>query len=128
MEDRIEAEFREIRGIIEESLVGETVHTLAQQKPNQIIDADRDVLIVRARTEGRIPWEWIKDVYELLVRKGEIDRKDVQEGESRVRGGFRSSFIFALLARFAHVEVRTNPIRLSYHEPQGPMQLAETDE
>ncbi|MFO8192915.1 MAG: hypothetical protein R6U08_09185 [Bacillota bacterium] len=124
MDDRVDIEFREIRVIIAERLVGETIRTLARQKPNLIVDADEEGVTVRARTEGSVPWEWIEDVYEILVQEGEIEAKDLQQGELRVRGGFRSSFIFALLAQFAHVEPRVNPIGLTYREPHGPIRLA----
>lgn len=122
-EDTIETEFQQIREIIEESLIGETVYTLARHRPNDILDADEDGLTVRARTESEVPWEWIEGVYEALVHLEAIEPKDVQRGEFRVRGGFRSSFIFALLARFAHIEPRTNPIRLIYREPPGAIRL-----
>ena len=47
MEDIIENEFRQIREIIEESLVGETIYTLAQSKPNHIVAADEKYLLVK---------------------------------------------------------------------------------
>jgi hypothetical protein len=126
---KIDAEFEQIRAIIEDSLVGETVHTLAQRKPNQILDSDDEGLTVLARTESKVRWDWIKDVYEALCRLGEIEPQDVQKGEFQTPGGYRGAFIFALLARFAHVEARTKPRRkLIYHEPEGPIRLRKGSE
>lgn len=124
MPDKIEAKFKQIKETIEESLVGEIICTLAQCRPNQVIDADQEGLTVSARTETKAAWDWIKGVHKILVRREEIERKDLQEGGSRVRGGFRSSFIFALLVQFAHIEVRTSPrIALIYHQPKDSLRL-----
>jgi len=124
----LDAEFEEIRAIVEESLVGETIYTLAQGKPNQILDSDNEGLTVLARTESTVRWVWIRDVYEALCHLGEIEAKDVQEGEFQTPGGYRNAFIFALLARFAHVEARTDPRRMIYHQPDGPIRLEDAGE
>jgi len=125
---RIDAEFRRIREIIQTSLVGVTIYTLARSKPNRIVDADEEGLTVVARSESKVRWEWIKDVYEALCHLREIESEDVQEGEFQTQGGYRCAFIFPLLARFAHIEARTKPRgRLIYHEPQGPIQLGDAE-
>ena len=124
MEDRIEEEFRQIREIIEKSLVGETVYTLAQSKPNHIVDADEEGLTVRARTEREVGWELVRAVYRAVVHLGEIGKKDVQQGKFADPRVYRCAFIFPLLARFAHIESRTNPLGLIYHEPHGAIRLS----
>ena len=124
MEDRFEDEFRKIRAIIEESLVGETIYTLAWGKPNHIVDADEEGLTVRARTESKVGWELVRAVYRAVVHLGEIGKKDVQQGEFADPRVYRCAFIFPLLARFAHIESRTNPLGLIYHEPHGTICLS----
>ena len=125
MEDRIEAEFSQIRRIIGESLVGETVHTLGQRKPNHIVEADENGLMVRARTEHLITWEEVRAVYRALVHLGETGKEDVQKGVFADPPVYRCSFIFALLARFAHIESRTGQTGLVYQEPRGVIRLRE---
>lgn len=127
-QSRIDSEFRQIRAIIEDSVVGETIFTLAQRKSNQILDSDDEGLTVLARTESKVRWEWIRDVYDALYHLRQIEPKDVQEGEFQTPGGYRGAFIFALLARFAHIEARTDPRRLIYHKPKGPIRLRDTGE
>jgi hypothetical protein len=123
-QSRIDAEFEEMRAIIERSLMGETVYTLSQGKPNRILESDDEGLTVLARTESKVRWTWIKDVYEALYHLGEIESEDVQEGEFQTPGGYRGAFIFALLARFSHIEARTKPRRgLIYHQPEGRIRL-----
>jgi len=124
MEDRIEDEFRQIREIIEESLLGETVYTLAWSKPNHIVDADEEGLTVRADKEREVRWELVRAVYRAAAHLGEIGTKDVQKGEFADPPVYRCSFIFSLLARFAHIESRTNPLGLIYHEPHGTICLS----
>jgi len=128
LQSMVDAEFRQIKEIVRASLVGKTIYTLVQAKPNRIIDADDEGLTVAARNERKLPWEWIKDVYKALCHLGEIESKDVQEGEFRSRGGYRCAFVFPLLAQFAHIEAHIKPRRrLVYHKPEGPIQLYYTE-
>ncbi|MBE9507113.1 MAG: hypothetical protein IMY86_03615, partial [Chloroflexi bacterium] len=129
LQSDIEAEFRQIQEIVRASLVGKTIYTLVQAKPNRIIDADDEGLTVAARNVRKLPWEWIEDVYKALRHLGEIEAKDVQEGEFRGPGGFRCAFVFPLLARFAHIEAHIKPRRrLVYHKPEGTIHLSDAAE
>lgn len=125
--DRISTEFQQIRDLIQDSLVGKTIYTLGRNKPNRIISADEEGLSVRARNTRKVLWRWIKGVYEALVRLGSIGREDVQDGEYQNPDGYRSSFVFPLLAQFSHIDVSTKPrIQLTYREPTGSVSLKST--
>lgn len=127
LEDRISTEFQQIRDLIQGSLVGKTIYTLGRRKPNRIISADEEGLSVKARNTRKVVWGWIKGVYEALVRLGSIKREDVQAGEYRNPGGYRSSFIFPLLAQFSHIDASTKPrIQLTYRKPTESVSLKST--
>lgn len=117
-------EFSQMQMLIQAELIGNTIYTPGGQA-NRIVMADENGLTVATRSgEDQIPWAWIKGVYDVLRQLGAIERKDVQEGEHKVRGGFRSAFIFGLLARFGHVMAQTEPrAHLVYRPPQGGIRL-----
>jgi hypothetical protein len=123
----VEAELQQIQAIVQVSLVGQTIHTLTG-RPNRIAEVDDEELtVITEKGEGKVLWEWVQSVYKALRRLGRIERKDVQKGPWRTVGGFRSAFIFGLLARFAHIEAHTKPrIGLAYHKPEGDVRLLDS--
>jgi len=135
-ESAIEAEFRQIQEIVRSSLVGKTVHTLVRHKPNRITGADEEGLTVvteksiakAGKDVPKVPWEWIRKVYERLCDLGRVDYQVLQEGALRSQVGFRKAFIFALLSQFAHIEGHKKPrSSLTYHKPEGAVRLRDAE-
>jgi hypothetical protein len=52
MEEKIKAEFQQIKSIIQESLVGETIYTLGRECPNRILKTDDLGISVHARSDS----------------------------------------------------------------------------
>ena len=102
---------------IAEDLQGRTIPTLAQARPNAIIDVSAEGITVRAKSVQLVRWEWVDEVIDALARSGEVTGVDLRK--KRVTGGFRSAFIFALLARtpFARAEVDRGVVRLKLASP-----------
>jgi hypothetical protein len=125
----VEGEFRQMKALIQSSLVGRKICTLTGS-PNHITETTDEGLIVTTESGTDIvPWQWIDEVYQVLCQLGTVERKTIKEGPHRTQGVFRSSFIFGLLALFTHVEAQTEPrIALVYKEPSGEIQLREVGE
>jgi len=94
-------------------LKGETLKTLAQKKPFDVVEIRARELIVRPCSTGRdrpIPREAIEGAFEELATHGEITRADIRE-----RYSDRSpAYITALLASLPGVTFSLKPIRLRY--------------
>ena len=78
------------------SLEGSTINTLARGKPNTVLAVDDEGIMVRARTERLVTWETVDSVIDALLLDGAVRGQDLRA--SGVAGGFRSAFIFSLLA------------------------------
>ena len=97
-------------------LLGETVYTLGQRRPNRIRDQGDDVIVATGKSPGGepVPIEWIQNALDRLFGEGEL----LVNVESV---GYRSAFIGAVLGTLPGVEVETNPrrVRLSGtpHDP-----------
>ena len=117
-------EFVRMKDLVQAYLKGETIYT-PTGIPNIITDITSSGLLVQSsKSEAEIKWEWIEEVYDVLRELGAIEKFDVQKGKHRVRGGFRSAFIFGLLARFNHIAAQNRPqARLVYHPPREEIQL-----
>ena len=98
------AEFTKMQDLIQEALSGETIYT-PSGKPNIIIGIIEKWIdgSIKSKRDGSVLGEWIQGVYDKLCELGSIERTDLQKGDHSVKGGFRSAFIFGLLARFNHI-------------------------
>jgi hypothetical protein len=89
-------------------LLGQTIYTLSQRRPNRILELKGDsVIVATEKSPGGepVPIAWVQDALDRLFREGEI----VVSVESV---GYRSAFIGAVLGTVPGVEVLTNPRRV----------------
>jgi hypothetical protein len=100
-------------------LLGETVYTLGQRRPNRILAIEgNDVIVATEKSPGGepVPIEWVQDALDRLFAEGEL-----VVSVSSV--GYRSAFIGAVLGTLPGAEVETNPrrVRLSgSRSTEGP--------
>ena len=108
----------QIRPLIDRLSGGDPVRTITQGRPNWIVRTDADNVWVhteKTMQDGEpepIPIQWIEDVCELLVERGEVSRDSLRDSKAR----FRSAFIFAVLSHLPEVRCVTRPkaiLRLS---------------
>lgn len=99
---------------------GQTIETIANRQPNQIVAITRSGLLVttaRSKEQGTgpqmVPAWMISRAWEHLCKNGTLSLQQLTEG-LRVN---RSSFIFALLSRFPDVEIQSlHPTRLRLND------------
>ena len=99
---------------------GEDIETLSRRETNQIVKIDRaGILVATARSKDRgtgphrVPAWMILRAWRHLCRRGSLSLQGLTEGLNVKR----SSFVFALLARFPEVEVESvRPTRLTLNE------------
>lgn len=89
-------------------LLGQTIYTLGQRRPNRILAIDGNDVIVatdKSRAGQPVPIEWVQDALDRLSRDREllVSVKSV---------GYRSAFIGAVLGTLPGVEVLTRPRRV----------------
>ena len=93
-----------------QSLVGQEIRTLTEQRPNRILRIERvEVIVGTTRSpDGRpVPIQWLQDAIDLLVHEGEV-AVDVETL------GHRGAFIGAFLATLPGAFVRsTTPRRVA---------------
>lgn len=120
-------EFEQIRRLVESHLVGQMIETLVQKKPNHIVAANADGLVVETNEgQGIVLWEGIEVFYTNLREQQTVESRDIQTA-THSGAGYRGAFIMALLAQFTHIEVQLKPRKhLIYHTPQGPVMLRST--
>ena len=90
------------------SLVGETIYTLGQRKPNRVLGVDGDDVVVgteKSPSGERVPLAWIQDAMDRLARDYELEI-------SVESVGYRSAFIGAVLGTLPGAEVETSPRRV----------------
>jgi hypothetical protein len=86
-----------------ESLVGETVYTITEKKPNRIVAVGADKVRVDTGADPKeVPVQWVQNGIDLLFARGEV-RIDVPTL------GYRSSFIGAVLATLPGAVAETGP-------------------
>ncbi|MCH8066246.1 MAG: hypothetical protein IIC90_10560 [Chloroflexi bacterium] len=86
-------ETRQIAG----RLRGQTIGTVAQGRPNTIVDVTDQGVVVRARTKKLVTWDQIDSVVKYLHRRREATGADLKK--DNVLGAYRGAFISALLGR-----------------------------
>lgn len=97
--------WQDILSIIEDC---NTIKTLTSRKPNVIENVVPEGLLVTDSSSSQlVKKEWIKNIWDTLVKKGSITADDIP-GPARIR----SSFIMALLAGLDYVKSETNPNKL----------------
>jgi hypothetical protein len=98
-------------------LVGTTILTLAQRKPNEVVNVSDEGVTVRAKSTAVVSWEMIDSVVEALFDRSEVSGEELRR--DRVPGGFRSAFIFTLLDRtpFVQAKVERGKIHLMLVRP-----------
>ena len=84
------------------NLIGRTLHTLGQNKPNLVEGVSDAGVPVHARTSETVLWEWIDAVIDKLAARGELAQKDLNS--DGVPGLQRSTFIFTFLAETSFAE------------------------
>jgi hypothetical protein len=93
-----------------QTLVGEEIRTLSEQRPNRILRIEGDEVIVGTGKSpaGRpVPIQWLQDAVDLLERPGEV-AVDVETL------GHRGAFVGAFLATLPGTVVRpTTPRRVA---------------
>ena len=100
------------------SLIGKTIYTLGQRRPNRILAIEGDRIIVateKSPAGEHVPIAWVQDALDSLFR----DRELVISVESV---GYRSSFIGAVLGTLPNVEVESGPRRVRLVAERSRMQ------
>ena len=86
-----------------ERLVGETVYTITDKKPNRIVAFKEDKVFVDTGANPKaVPVAWVQNGVDMLFARGEV-RIDVPTL------GYRSSFIGAVLATLPGTVAETGP-------------------
>jgi hypothetical protein len=94
-----------------EKLSGQTITTLDQHKPFDIVHVSAQNVIVRpnkTEIERKIPRDEIEGAYRRLVAKGVLTRSDIMEEFSN----FNPAYVAAILSKLSGVTYLTKPIRL----------------
>ena len=91
-----------------QTLVGKTIHTIGQGRPNRIVEVSGQHVIVatdKSPSGQAVPIAEVQAAIDMLERAGEL-RIDVKTV------GYRSAFIGAVLATLPDAVVATNPRRV----------------
>ena len=93
-------------------LVGKSLPTLTQGRPNTVLALTDEGIVVQARTRQIVRWRWIDEVIDALFVSGEVTGGGLRQ--ARITGGYRSAFVLALLDRtpFAKAHREKREIRL----------------
>jgi hypothetical protein len=100
-----------------QSQVGQTIKTMAQEKPNRILRIEKDNVIVGTERSPRgapVPIELVQAAADRLYRDGELEI-------SVPSVGHRSAFVGAVLATLPGVRPSTDPRWLRLGDSQTPM-------
>jgi hypothetical protein len=94
-----------------EKLKGQTLATLDQHKPFDIVDVTEHDVIVRPHKneiERKIPRDEIENAFRRLFSVGELTRSDIREEFSN----FNPAYVAAIFAKLPGVSHSLRPIRL----------------
>ncbi len=94
-----------------EKLAGQTLATLDQRKPFDVVEvSDHDVIVRPHKTgiERKIQRDEIEDAFKRLVAIGELTRSDIREEFSN----FNPAYVAAILAQLPNIKYSRKPIRL----------------
>jgi len=94
-----------------EKLKGQTLTTLDQHKPFDVVDVTEHDVIVRPHkneVERKIPRDEIEDAFRRLSAVGELTRSDIREEFSN----FNPAYVAAIFAKLPGVSHSLRPIRL----------------
>jgi len=92
-------------------LVGQTVKTLDQKKPSDILDVTDHVVLIcpqETQTERPISRDEIENAYRHLVAIGQITRTEIREKFSE----YNPAYVAAILAELPNVKHSIRPIKL----------------
>jgi hypothetical protein len=92
-------------------LTGQTLRTLDQRRPFDVVDVNEHAVIVRPHKneiERYISREAIENAYRRLVVAGEITRTEIHSEFSE----FNPAYVVAILAALPNVQHSIRPIRL----------------
>jgi hypothetical protein len=92
-------------------LKGQTLRTLDQHKPFDVVDVSDHAVIVcphKNEIERQIPQKTIEDAYRRLIVDGEITRTEISSEFSE----FNPAYVVAILAALPNVKYSIRPIRL----------------
>lgn len=95
------------RGLLTE-LVGQTVYTVSQRRPNRILEVDGDAVVVGTeKTPGgeQVPIAMVQEAMDQLSTTGEL-------AVSVKVIGYRSAFVGAVLSSLPGVEIEREPTKL----------------
>jgi hypothetical protein len=105
----------DMRAILQ-SRVGQTIKTMAQEKPNRILRIEKDNVIVgtdKSPSGEPVPMEWVQATADRLYREGEVEI-------SVSSVGHRSAFVGAILSTLPGVRSSTDPRWLRLGDVQAP--------
>ena len=94
-----------------EKMSGQTLVTLDQHKPFDIVDVTDHVVIVRPHKTGverKIPRDNIESAFQKLLALGQLTRSEIREEFSN----FNPAYVAAILAQLPNIKHSTKPIRL----------------
>ena len=94
-----------------EKLTGQTLVTLDQRKPFDIVDITDHAVTVRPHKTGaerKIPRDNIEGAFKKLLAIGQLTRSEIREEFSN----FNPAYVAAILAQLSNVKHSTKPIRL----------------
>ena len=92
-------------------LKGQTLTTLDQRKPFDVVDVTENAIIVRPHkndSERKIPRDEIENAFRRLSTMGELTRSDIREQFSN----FNPAYVAAIFAALPGVSYSLRPIRL----------------
>jgi hypothetical protein len=94
-----------------EKLAGQTLVTLDQRKPFDIVEVTDHAVVVRPHKTGierKIQRDNIEDAFKKLIAIGKLTRSEIREEFSN----FNPAYVAAILAQLPNVKHSTKPIRL----------------
>ena len=94
-----------------QKLKGQTLITLDQRKPFDIVDVTEHAVVVRPHkndVERKIPRDDIENAFRRLSATGELTRSDIREEFSN----FNPAYVAAIFAKLPGVSHSLRPIRL----------------
>jgi hypothetical protein len=88
---------QEISRRVANELVGQTIYTLNQRKPNKVVSVSEKGVLVNAASDSLVPWDMIDEALDLLVAHGSVSGDELRK--RRLSASHRSAFVLAFLSR-----------------------------